>query len=84
MFINLKVLSKNQNSLKKFLILFNSFWIKKKKENLYLIKKKLTKIVVKTSKSESVSYKFKTCTHGKIYKIKKRKYFMKKKKKWIF
>jgi hypothetical protein len=52
MFINIKVLSKNQNSLKKFLILFKEFCIKKeKKENLYLLKKKLTKTVVKTNKS---------------------------------
>jgi hypothetical protein len=39
MFINLKVLSKNQNSLKKFLILLN-FFGKKKKENLYIMKNK--------------------------------------------
>jgi ribosomal protein S10 len=79
MFINLKVLSKNQNSLKKFLILFNSFCIKKKKkENLYIMKKKLTKVVVKTSKSKSFFSKLEYA-HKKIYKIKKRKYFMKKK-----
>jgi hypothetical protein len=80
MFINLKVLSKNQNSLKKFLVLFNSFCEKKKKENLYLIKKKLTKvIIIKISKNELLSYKFKSYTHKKIYKIKKRKCFIKKK-----
>lgn len=88
MFINLKVLSKNQSSLKKFLILFNSFWIEKKKEKLYLIKKKLTEVKVKTNKSKplflSLSYKFKRYTHRKIYKIKKRKYYMKKKKNGFF
>jgi hypothetical protein len=86
MFINLKVLSKNQNSLKKFLILFNSFCIKKKKENLHMMKKKLTKATVKTSKPLFLllSYKFKTYSHKKIYKIKKRKYFMKKKNNGFF
>lgn len=78
MFINLKVLSKNQNSLKKFLILLN-FFGKKKKENLYIMKKKLTKVLVKISKSERIFYKFKTYTYKKIYKIKKKKYFIKKK-----
>jgi ribosomal protein S10 len=88
MFINLKVLSKNQNSLKKFLIIFNSFWIKKKKEKLYLIKKKLTGVEVETGNSKplflSLSYKFKTYSYRKIYKIKKRKYVMKKKKNGFF
>jgi ribosomal protein S10 len=88
MFINIKVLSKNQNSLKKFLILFKKFCIKKKrKENLYLVKKKLTKTIVKTNKSEiflPLAYKLKTHTHKNVYKIKKKKCFIKKKINGIF
>lgn len=88
MFFNIKVLSKNQNSLKKFLTLFKEFCIKnKKKENLYIIKKKLTKVVVKTDKSKiflPLAYKLKTHTHKNVYKIKKRKYYIKKKINGIF
>ena len=88
MFINIKVLSKNQNSLKKFLIFFKEFCIKiKKKENLYLRKKKLTKVVVKINKSEiflPLAYKLRTHNHKNVYKIKKKKYFIKKKINGIF
>jgi len=51
MFINIKILSKNQNSLKNFLILFNSFCMKKPikkkiftgKKKIYILKKKIKK-----------------------------------------
>jgi hypothetical protein len=44
MFINIKILSKNQNSLKKFLTLFNSFCLKNsKKKRLVCYQKKIDK-----------------------------------------
>jgi ribosomal protein S10 len=53
MFINIELLSKNQCSLNKLLILFNSFCIKKpikknrytEKKNIYMLKKKLNNIL---------------------------------------
>lgn len=78
MFINLKILSKNKNSLEKFLILLNYFCIKKKEKNSHKLKKNFTKLPVEISEIEPTFYKFKAFTHKKIYKIKKRKYFIKK------
>ena len=87
MFINIKILSKNQNSLKKFLILFNSFCLKNsKKKDLYLIKKKLTKRIKKKWPNKSKIFvsllpNFKIHNHKKTYKYKinRKKYIMKKK-----
>jgi ribosomal protein S10 len=86
MFINIKILSKNQNSLKNFLTLFNSFCLKKsKKKALYIIKKKVTKIKNKkwTNKNEISSppvSSFKIYDRKKIYKYKinKKKRILKK------
>ena len=87
MFINIKISSKNQNSLKNFLTFFNSFCLKKsKKKNLYTIKKKLTKIIKKKWSNKSKIFlpslpNFKIYNHKKIckYKINKKKYIIKKK-----
>jgi ribosomal protein S10 len=78
MLINLKILAKNQNSLKKFLIFFKNFCVRKqKKEILYLIKKKepkKSKIFLQLYNNFKV-YKYKNIYK---YKIKKRKYNKKK------
>jgi len=87
MFINIKVSSKNQNSLKKFLTIFSSFCLKEsRKKNLYTIKKKLTKINKKKLSNKSKIFlpllpNFKISNHKKTskYKVNKRKYRMKKK-----
>lgn len=87
MFLNIKILSKNQNSLKNFLLLFNSFCLKSsKKKDFYITKKKLTQIIKKkwTSKSNvflSQVSGFKIYKYKKTYKYKinKKKYVIKKK-----
>jgi hypothetical protein len=87
MFINIKILSRNQNSLKKFLILFNSFCIENsKKKDLYTIKKKLTKRIKKKWPNKSNLFlpllpNFKIYNHEKAYKYKmnRKKYVIKKK-----
>lgn len=81
MFINLQVLSKNQNSLTKFLILLNSFCIKKqRRKNVYNIIKKL--IVIKKLRRLPFKsfYKKQTLLRKNVYtyKIIKKKYQIKK------
>ena len=58
MFINIQVLSKNQNSLKKFLTFFNSFCMKKPvKKKIYTGKKKVYVLKKKVKKTLYVKYK---------------------------
>ena len=79
MFINIKIFSKNQNSLKNFLILFNSFCLKKsKKKDLCIIKKKLSN---KSKVFLPILPNFKIYNHKKTYKYKinKKNYIIKKK-----
>lgn len=78
MYINIKLLSKNQNSLKKFLVFFKNLIRKKqKKENLYKIKKKSTN---KSKKFLQILTKLRTYKYKSVckYKIKKRKHLTKK------
>jgi len=86
MFLNIRIKSKNQNSLKKFLIFFNSFCLKNSKhKDLYVFKKKLTKII-KTkwpNKSKifvSLVSNFTGYNSRKTYKYKvnRKKYIIKK------
>ena len=87
MFINIKILSKNQNSLKKFLTLFKEFCIKNpKKKDLFNLKKKLTKIIKKKRSNKNTTFlqllsNFKTYSRKKVYKYKmnRKKYLTKKK-----
>lgn len=84
MFINIKILSKNQNSLKNFIAIFNSFCFKSlKTKDFYTVKKKITKTKW-PSKSNiflPLVSKFKVNTYKKTYrcKIKKNVYIQKKK-----
>ena len=87
MVINIKILSKNQNSLKNFVILFNSFCLKNSKnKDFYTIKKKQTKIIKTKWPNKSKVFlplvsSFRINTYKKAYrcKINKKKYIMKKK-----
>jgi hypothetical protein len=87
MFINIKILSKNQNSLKQFLTLFNSFCLKNsKKKDLYIIRKKLTKRIKKKWPNKSKIFlpllsNFKAHSYKKTYKYKmSKKEYIKRKK----
>lgn len=87
MFVNIKILSRNQNSLKRFLILFNSFCLKNSKnKDFYIIKKKLTKVIKTKWSNKSKIFlplvgSFKIYNYKKAYKCKiiKKKYILKKK-----
>ena len=87
MFINIKILTKNQNSLKKFLDLFNCFCLKNSKnKDSYIIKKKLTKIIKTKWPNKSkillpLLSNFKIHIYKKTYKCKivKKKYTIKRK-----
>jgi ribosomal protein S10 len=87
MVIKIKILSKNQNSLKNFLILFNSFCLKNSKnKDFYTIKKKQIKIIKTKWPNKSKVFlplvsSFRINTYKKAYrcKINKKKYIMKKK-----
>jgi ribosomal protein S10 len=87
MFINIKILSKNQKSLKNFIIIFNSFCLKNlKNKDFYTVKKKMTKIIKTKWPNKSKIFlplvsNFKVNTYKKIYrcKIKKNVYIRKRK-----
>ena len=87
MFINIKILSKNQKSLKNFIIIFNSFCLKYlKNKDLYTVKKKKTKIIKTKWPNKSKIFlplvsNFKVNTYKKTYrcKIKKNVYIRKRK-----
>jgi ribosomal protein S10 len=85
MFINIKILSKNQNSLKSFIILFNSFCLKNSKnQDFYTVKKKMTQIM-KTKWPNKILSSLITSIRANIYKktygckIIKKRYIIKKK-----